>query len=452
MIALTDPVLSFAVDTWTCVDFYDNLVSGVDIDRGRQSEFDVTDTSTAVVYLNDTDGKFDQTNGAALFFGCLGKQIMLQAWNAFDGVWVKQARMWIDRITYEFNPATRDGVSILSNVQLHCVDLFDYLGRMEMDTSSDGGGRVFGNTPPAASEQIVFYEDTSSGGAGMQTRLTQVADDCNLSSDWYTFFTGNVELLEGLYDVGDSPLTVMRDAVDAEFPGIANLFTDKTGRLHGHGRRAFFEPDAVALDATPGAWNFARWHAGDGAAILIAPTLAQIRPPLAWLLDRERIYNVGYAWPSDIEEADKPGQLTIDAGSSIDDYNRRLWSAEKLLTKEGSTTGLTGDQETKKYGEFWVTNTAAPAVRLEAISFKSIGIGEATAESTWSLMLGADIADIIELTHSYPGANVSIDDQEFYIQGSSMSIRPLNPDMDMVEVTFNVTPKSIYSDDVGLLG
>jgi hypothetical protein len=360
--------------------------------------------------------------------------------------------MWVDRITYDFNPNTAAGVSIVSNVQLHCVDLFDYLGRMEMDTSSDGGGRIFGNTPPPDSEQIIFYEDTSSGGAGMQTRLTQVADDCNLSSDWYTFFTGNVELLEGLYDVGDSPLTVMRDACDAEFPGIANLFTDKQGRLHGHGRGAFFDPDTVAAGATPGAWNFQRWHAGDGAAVIGTPTLAQIRPPLTWLFDRERIYNVGYAWPADIEEADKPAQLSIDGGTSIDDYSRRLWSAEKLLTKEGSTTGLTGAQETYLYGYFWVTNTATPAVRLEAISFKSITLEETNAEGTWDLMLGADIADIIELTHSYPGSNVSINDEEFYIQGSSMQIRPLNPDMDLVEVTFNVTPKSIYSDDVGLLG
>lgn len=473
MIALAAGRFDWSV-TWTCVDFlrneHDNgdeysIVAGIDIDRGRQSEFDTTDTSTAIVYLNDQTRLFspDGNNEAGAFYapGLIGKQIALQAWDPATSAWVRQFRGWIDEITFDFNPATNfgEGVSINSNVQVHCVDLFDSLGRMEMDTTEEAGNRIFGNTPPSGSEQTIFYEDTDSGGEGMQTRLTQVADDCGISTDWYAFFTGNVELLEGLYDPGDSPLTVMRDAVDAELPGLANLFTDKQGRLHGHGRKAFFQPGTVwtSLAATDedrdAVWKYREWACGDGASILNDPTLAQIREPLNWAIDQERIFNVGYAWPADIEEVDKPDQVFVGDTGSIDDYGRRMWRAEKLLTKEGSTTGLTGAQETKKFGELYATNNAAPHVRVEQLSFKSMALESAQATNTWALLLGADIGDTVTLLFVYPGGEIAdAFAAEFSVQGSSMSIRPLNADMDLVEATFNVTNRSVYSDDVGLLG
>jgi hypothetical protein len=135
------------------------LVSGFDISRGKQTEEDTTDTSTAVVYVNDRQGYFDPHNSGSDFAGYLGKQILLQVRNPVTGNWVQQARMWVDHVDFDINPATRDGTSILSNVQLHCIDIFGLLARLEMDVSSESGNRVFGNPPPAGSEGTVFYED-----------------------------------------------------------------------------------------------------------------------------------------------------------------------------------------------------------------------------------------------------------------------------------------------------
>ncbi len=449
LIALDDDRLDWT-PTWTRVDnVQNNLVSGFDISRGKQTEEDQTDTSTAVVYLNDRWGYFDPNNGSSVFDGYLGKQIMLQVYDPVAAEWVQQARMWIDHVDFDHNPATKNGKSILSNVQLNCIDLFGLLSRLRMDVAEVTGTRVFGNAPPVDSEGIVFYEDSSPGdGSGFDDRLTQIADDCGLTPDWYVFFTGNIDLLEGVYDVGDSPILAMQQVVDAEMPGAGNLLTDKQGRLCGRGREARFDPDGVSAGASVGAWNFRRFKAGDGAAITLDPDRAQIRPPLGWSYSEDKVRNVGYAYPKDLDENLKPGQVFVVPG--VDPIDRRVWTAENLLVKAGTTTGNTGAEEAKAYGEFWATVLSVPAVRVEALTFKSIGVTHPQAEATWDLILNADISDIIDLEHGYAGGvGVSA---EYFVEGSDMTVRPLNPTMDMVTVTFNVSPAAYYADDMGLLG
>lgn len=449
LIALSGTRLAWS-PTWTRIDtLHNGLVSGFDISRGKQTESDQTNTSTAVVYCNDQWGYFDPGNTGSALYGYLGKQILLQVWDPVASEWVQQTRMWIDQVDFDINPATRDGTSILSNVQLHCVDIFGLLARLQMDVSEVTGNRVFGNTPPAGSEGVVFYEDSSPGdGSGFDDRLTQIATDCGLTSDWYVFFTGNVDLLEGLYDVGDSPMIALQQTVDAEMPGAGNLLSDKQGRLCGRGRGARFDPDGVAAGASAGAWNFRRFKAGDGAAIEVDPTRAQIRPPLGWSYSEEAVRNVGYAYPKDLAEADKTGQVFVVSG--VDPIDRRVWSAENLLVKAGTTTGNTGAEEAKAYGEFWATVLSDPRTRVEALTFMSVAVNHPQAAETFDLMLNADISDIVDLEHGYAGG-VGLS-EEFFVEGSEMSVRALNPSMDMVTVTFNVSPVAYYADAMGLLG
>ena len=215
MVALDDGPLEWS-PTWTCLDYTPNLVSGFDISRGRQSETETTDAATARVYLNDTDGLFDPANTGSPFFGKLdGAQIVLQCWDPVEEEWVRQFRGRIRRPTYDFNPSTSGGVSILSNVQLECIDLFGYLARVKMVVG------VFGDTPPSGSEGAVYY-----GAAPVDDRIAALLIEADLSTDWYVVFTGNVDVQAMLYDASDAILTAIRDACDAEFPGIANCYTD----------------------------------------------------------------------------------------------------------------------------------------------------------------------------------------------------------------------------------
>ena len=438
MVAFDDGPLEWS-PTWTCLDYFENFVSGVDISRGRQSELDLTEASTATVYLNDRDGLFDDGSPWTPWAGKLdGKQIMLQCWDPVELEWVQQWRGRIRNIGYDFNPATISGVSILSNVQLECVDLLADLARVNFVVG------VFGDTPPAGSEGVVYYN-----ASPVDDRIVAMLIEAGLSSDWYVVFTGNVDVQAMVYNAADVLLAGISDACDAEFPGIANRYTDRFGRFVFHGRGARFDPDTVSASAGDAAWDFQRWKVGDGAAIALDSARAQIRPPLRWSRGLDKIINSAYATNRGILEANKAGQVVEDA-TSITAYGRMPWSAEGLIVKEGTTTGNTAKDEAKLYAQFWVNACKDPVTRVDEVTLKSIRPGDARGAATWAPLLRADVSDIIDVEHGYPGGvGVSA---EFYVEGSTMSVRPLNRDFDMVERTFSLSPVSYYGDPLGLLG
>lgn len=423
---------------WVPLDDVDNLVSRIEIHRGRQTELDQTDTSTATIFINDTDGSFDPDSPA---YGTIdGKQIRINLQNPVTGNWVQQWQGWIHDITYDLHPATENGISILSNVQIECVDLFEYLARVEMIPG------VFGDPAPDAAEGTVFYEN-----GPVDDRIVSLLTDADVPSFMQVVFTGNIDVPQTQYDPGDPVLVALRDACDAEFPGIANCYTDKRGYFVFHGRKARFDPEGTAAEATPGAWNFTRWKAGDGAAIEDDGDRAQIRPPMQWRRPRSRIINAAIAYPRGIDERLMPGQVAIDAGS-VTSYGYRSWSARDLIIAEGTTTGNTAAEECRLFADFYVANYSAPRTRVEAITFKSIEPTDPRAAPTWALICNADISDIIDFVQRYPGTSSLGLAENFYIEGSSMTIVPLNTEFDFVEVTFNVSPEANYGDDVGMIG
>lgn len=427
MVALDDGPLEWA-PTWTCLDYLD-VVAGFDLSRGRQSELETTDAATARVYLNDTDGLFDPANTGSDFFGKLdGAQILLQGWDPFAEEWVSQFRGRIVRPTFDFNPRGVNGVSVMSNIQLDCVDLFGYLARVKMVLG------VFGDTPPSGSEGAVYY-----GSTPVDDRIVALLIEAELTIDWYVVFTGNVDVQAMLYDAADVILTAIRDACDAEFPGIANCYTDRFGRFVFHGREARLDPDSVAAGAGDAAWDFRRWKAGDTAAVLADATRAPIRPPLQWTrpTTEPELVNSAYCTPRNIAEADKPGQVSEDA-PSIAKYGRCAWQAEGIIIQAGTTTGNTAEQECAKFAEHYTANRADPRTRVSALTFGSVGASHPQAEETWGLLLWADIADIVNLEHGYPGG-VGLS-EDLYLEGLTKSMRPATEEYDQVEVTLMVSP------------
>ena len=420
---------------WTRIDDVNNLVSGIEITRGRQTEFDQTDTSTAVVHLNDVNGDFDPDNTASPYFGKLdGSQIMLQLHNPISGNWVTQWRGVIDDYGWDLHPS-----QLLSNIQISCVDAFAYLAEVEMIVG------LFGQTPPSGSEGTVYYD-----GDTVQNRIANLLEDARWPASQARIFTGNVNVKATKYDPGDSILVAMRDAADAEFPGIANLYTDKLGRVCFHGRRARFDPEGTQVDTD---WDFVRWPVGDSEA---PGSRAQVRPPLTWTRPRSRIVNAAIAYPRDTStsaEAKIGGQIVIDTASR-DAYGYRAWSARDLITgdhtaEHPSTTGLDAYGETRLFAGHYVANYKDPHSRVEQLTFKAISPEHPQATTTWALLCGVDISDVVELDVTYPGTE-SLGDRSFYVEGSSMNITPLNPVHDMVELSLNVSPAAYYDTDVFL--
>jgi hypothetical protein len=428
LIAFDDPALE-PTPTWTRIDNDAAFrVADITIRRGRQTEFDQTETSTATVTVRDPSGVFDPNNMSSPYFGNLnGKQIMLQLQNPVTGVWHTQFRGHVDDYGYDLSETM-----VVSTVQIECVDLFDYLARVEMVVG------LFGDPALSVGDKagVVVYAETD-----FQTRLEQAATDAGLPSEMFVFFTGNVDLQETRYDPGDSLLMPMRDAVDAEFPTAANLYTDKLGRVVAHGRFARFTPEDVAAT---GDWTFTRWEAGTGGIVTVDGR-AQVRPPLRFANPRSRVINAAIAYPRGIRESAIAGQIVVDTASR-DEYGYGSWSATDLITLAGTTTGNTANQENRLYAEYMVANYKQPRPRVEALTFKSIDPDDSRAAATWALIAGVDISDIVDLVAGYPGG-VGIA-EDFYVEGSEMTIRPLNPGYDMVELTLNVSPAAYFTDNV----
>ena len=57
-------------------------------------------------------------------------------------------------------------------------------------------------------------------------------------------------------------------------------------------------------------------------------------------------------------------------------------------------------------------------------------------------------SDIINLAHGYPGGEGLEAGEDYYVEGSTMTITPASPLADMVEVSFNVSPAAYYLTDV----
>jgi hypothetical protein len=426
LVALADGPL-VAEPTWTR---YDNLTDcncyGFDCNTGRQSELDTTDTGTATVFFHDEVGTL---NDDAL----VGLQIMLQLYNPVTASWHIRWRGHIDDIDH----ALVDVPGIpLANVAVSCVGIFDYLGGVKFQTS-------FGDVAPAGMDGVAFYEDEA-----VDDRVIALLTDAGIDSAMRITFSGNVDVNETLYDAGeDVILQGVRDAADAEFPGVANFYEDRFGRAVFHGRFARFDPEGTEATA-PSSWDFNRWNAATREDVTTG--VAQVKE-FSFNRPRARIINTYLAWPRADElgvEFDRALIPTLERTdpTSITQYGYRnaAGDAPDLIIKEHKTNGNTGADECGLFGDFYVTNYAVVRKAVQRCVFKSISTADARAAATWDLMTRCDVSDVIELTID----EAELADEAFFVDGISVECRVLNPAFDLVTVTPNLTPASYYGTDV----
>jgi len=414
-----------AEPTWTR---YDELATcrceGFDVSRGRQSELDTTDTGSARVFFHDRAQVLNDDD-------LIGLQIMLQVYDPVAAVWQPVFRGHIDDMTTDPSP----GAPALSNVELSCVDVFDYLGGCRMIVG------VFGDALPAGVGGVVFYED-----GPVDDRITSALSDAALAASMYVVFSGNIDVNETLYDPNDTILQALRDAADAEFPGIANVYVDRFGRVVFHGRFARFDPDTVSGDAGDAAWDFQRWAAATREDVTTG--VAQIRE-FSFNRPRDRIINTYTAWPradengKTFDQQNLAAQVSSDA-TSITAFGYRSREAGDLIIQKHKTNGNTGTDECKLMADFYVANYAVPRKNVQRITFMSIPPDDDRAAATWELMSRLDVSDIIALTIDEAGLAA----EDFYVEGISLSCRVLNPEYDMVTVSPNLSPAAYYTDNV----
>lgn len=443
-LAFADPVLE-PDPTWTDLTDSPNRVASVTIDRGRLYEFDITDTGTATVAINDRDGTYDPNNLDSPYVGqiqpLLQAQISLR--DPVADTYTVIFRGFIEDWDYGFDPSQK-----VNRLTLRLVDGFAILQAIQMNPGQ------FGDEPPADASVIgnIFFAPAAS----VDDRMFQVlVDNAGWAHELTKIFSGNVSLQYAVYSPGETVLQVLQDCADAEFPGVANVYMSKLGYVTFHGRFAKFDPIAVSTDPDND-WDFRIWKAGDGAAVAasIADT-AQIRA-LATNRGRSKIINDALATPQDITDAAIAAQRVQDL-TSIGKYGFCSWTRENLKTN-GSKTGdnvKKPNAETKLFAEYYVANYAEPQNRITGITFRSMDPDDERAAPNWALMAGSEISDqvnvIVTAPGGVPGAGSGFNGEGFFIEGLHYQIDPLVPDYANVTLTLDLSPVQ-YFDDASMFG
>lgn len=413
-----------AEPTWTRYDALANArCYGFDSFAGRQSELDTTDTGRATVFFHDRAKVID--------FDLVGLQVLLQLHDPTDDSWHIRWRGHIDDVPRDLRDSSR--APDLANVSLSCTGIFDYLGRCKMKPT-------FGDVPPAGMDGVTFYEDER-----VDDRITALLDDAGIAATMSVVFTGNVDVNETLYDIGeDVILQALRDAADAEFPGVANVYEDRYGRVAFHGRFARFDPEGTAASASN--WDFTRWNAATREDVTSG--VAQVRE-FSYNAPRDRIINSYVAWPRADENGaafDRSLIVTMyreDAGSIAAFGHRGEHDAPDLIIKENFNNANTGAEECELFAEFYVENYKEVRKSVQQITFKSLRSTDARAAATYELMCKADVSDAIQLTID----EADLADEAFFIDGIAVECRPARA-ADHITVTPNLTPASYYGTDV----
>ena len=435
--------------SWTRYDELPNCrCTGWDMTVGRSGLFEQTDVGSANVYFNDRNRHLD-TNGL------IGRAIQLQIRDPVTSVWQPSFRGVIEDASHDVHPS-----SVVSNVQLRCVDMFAWLGRAEMIPGQHGhppngdefkGSITWGEARIDDRIRALLHTThvnanpptaTTVGGAGIPTEMAVV-------------FSGNVNVWDTAYDAGESFLTALRDAADAEWPGVANLYCDRHGRICFHGRESRFDPDGTAYPGVE--WEYLEWKGGDGAAIALDATTAQVRT-FTYSRPSSLIYNSATAWPKFLPPSKPPaGPKAANKrlfpeddtkpkaydGDSVDDYGlRAMPPMGDLIIKEKYTAPVaTGVAECLKFANFYVANYKQPHKNVDSVTFKSVRPTDARAAATWAVLTRMDISDLLTLTISAGG----VTGVEYFVEGIQKKVEALDPAYDLVEVTPNLTPRSRYA-------
>lgn len=356
--------------------------------RGRNLEFDEVEAGTATIYLNNRHGKYDPTFGGSPYSGKLLplKQTRITARRPdVPNTWIPQFTGYVEEWDYE-RRGPRHGIAIA-----RLADAFEPLARTDL-THSMTGGTYF------AAQQTDDRQRAILADVGFPAPRTQIN-------------TGNVDVQPIVYDPGTSALEALRDASEAEFPGVGLMFIKKDGTYRFLGRCARF--DKTSPD----------WRLGDAPARAINPALIPIRD-VRWRYEREHVYNAVTILPAG---AEANASSEVRSASSIALRGRRSLSLTDILIQAGTTTGKTAVAECHDvFAQYYVDNYKQPYVRPYGLTLSASFMEAGNASylgPLWDFMLNVEIGDLLELNTVHPGGG-GINALLYFVEGISNVVEP----------------------------
>jgi len=409
-----------ATPTWTRIDDPAGIsvVNSWSVRRGRQYLTDRMEAGTATVGFVDHLGKLDPTNVSGPFYpmnpNCPG---IINVHNPIANTWTTLFRGLIQGCPQDINI---DSAANRGTIEM--ADLFSLLAIDEVPPGLDFDDSALGTSASNTNGNTTY------AATDVQSRIKAILADAGIPSALTDIFTGNVNVQFTSESPGTQILAALQDAADAEFPGVANIYVDKTGIVTFHGRRARFNP-AVS------GYHISTWHAGDTAA-----TASNDWALLQGIqIDRDvtKIINASRFTPQGILDGDIAGQLVDDA-TSITDYGPRALSGDNLLTAGGLTDGLNANDETKLFASYYVDNLKDPQTRINQCTLRTLPSAHPRASKTWQMILGVDLNDIVQITTTHPGGG-GFSAEPYFVEGISYSAEMLPPATPGGEAPWDIT-------------
>jgi len=450
--------------TWTRLDTLAGCrVRDWTIDRGRPTEFDKTDTGTAVVRIVDRQGLFDPTNTTSPYHNKVvpGKQAAIALQNPTP-IYEHHTlfRGFVESWRYRLDP-TRQYMEL----ELQLVDGFAILARAQLEVGVDGAIPPYAGMAPEQAATLaemaqgnVLYGESEPPDGTVGDRINAILGDVDWPTELRSVFTGNVRVGPKAYGPGTSALDALWDAADAEFPGVANLFIggpgvnpaggSLAGLLVFRGRQARFRPDIAE-------YGIQRRTVGDPSAWTDDLNVVPVSE-LEWSNGEDNLFNAASATPQWVGTGATIRQLNPDppdndnvAGqhvkdtASIDSYGLRSLTFDNLQTVEGIHTGNDSMVETRLFASYYVDNYKTPEPRISRMVFKSRHPSDPHAPKLWDHICKCEISDLLTLKTEHPGGGGF--DTDYYIEGIHYTCRPGAPEYPIVELTLDVSPRANYT-------
>lgn len=419
-----------AAPSYTVLDTEAGLhINGWRTKRGRQFLTDRTGAGTASFDFSDTAGVLDPTHAAGPFYpmdpNCPAK---IELRNPVSGSYVQV----FGGLVQDIPTTVRMTDAPMNQGAVDLADMFSLLALKEvppgLDFDSSGSGTTTPNT----------VGDTRYAATDVQSRILAILADAGVPSALYTIFSGNVNVQAIVYSPGYKILAALQDAADAEFPGVANLYCDKTGILTFHGRLARF-------NSGPGnPYGIQTWKVGDAQAVA-ADTSKALLAVNGLMIDRDvtKVINNALCTPLNILSADIAGQLVVDAGS-ITQYGARPYSAQNLHTAGGITDGNDALAETLLFADFYVANMADAQTRVKQAIFKAVPPGRSNAAAHWSFLCNVEIGDVVEITTTHPGGG-GLSAEPYFVEGISYQVDNQLTSTPNVTMTLDLSPQAYFT-------
>jgi hypothetical protein len=316
---------------------------------------------------------------------------------------------------------------------LNAADLFSLLAADEIPpgvtyTSTTSGGTVTGTT--------VVAESTYAAST-VQDRLKAILADSGIPSGLTDIFSGNVNVQYTIYPPGTQVLAALQDAADAEFPGVANLYCDKSNKIVFHGREARWDPTGTTVGTD---WVYTEWNAGDLTDVGLHSSHATISE-LSFDRDVAKVINGALVSPDYILDADIPGQLSAST-ASIATFGNRVYTSENMITRSGENDGLNANEETAVFGAYYVNNFQDAQNRVSNITFHA---HPSATSATWNIVSKVDIGDRVNVTTTHPGGG-GFNAAPYYVEGIQYEAKPSGSTVTAdVVMTLELSPMEYFT-------